>query len=377
MNKIILLGTLMKKLNLSKIIYNNKICKKVLFLCINDKTIPNVKTAMNLLLEVAPKPKGSGVAKNKVCQIKKYDLKIILPIYNAELYIEECLMSLLSQKTKYSFYIVAVNDGSSDSTSQILQKYKSHSNLKIVNQTNSGVAIARNNALKKLDSEYIMFVDSDDRLADNAVEILLDAAYQNNSEIVEGSYHYFRKNKILKSYIHDNKFNVEAFWNIRSFPWGKVMKSSLFENVKFPEGYWFEDTNLMYLVFPNCNNATTLNNIVYWYRYNYNGLTVSSKKKLKSVDTYWILEKMLEDMDALNISKDQKIYEFTLRQIYNNFRRTKYLDESLKKSIFVLSSQLLQRYFPGFKTRNNHFKELERSLRDVDYKNYFLFCSLF
>lgn len=86
---------------------------------------------------------------------------------------------------------------------------------------------------------------------------------------------------------------------------------------------------------------------------------------------------MLEDMEKLNIKKSQETYEMTLFQIHMNFKRTKYMDEAIQKSLFVLSANLLQTQFKNFYTQNNFYKKLEQALRKNDFKEYFSFCILF
>ena len=85
-------------------------------------------------------------------------LSIIIPAYNAENYIEKCLNSI---EDKDSIEIIVINDGSTDKTMEILNKYK---NIKIINNTNHGVSYSRNSGLKVASGKYIMFVDSDDYL---------------------------------------------------------------------------------------------------------------------------------------------------------------------------------------------------------------------
>lgn len=157
----------------------------------------------------------------------------------------------------------------------------------------------------------------------------------------------------------------------------KVIKSSLFENIKYPEGYWYEDTIISYLIFPQCKNASTISDVVYWYRRNPKGNTIASKKKNKCIDTFWILEQMLEDMKKLNIEKTQDIYEETLKQIHLNFIRTQFMDDKVKKSIFILSANIIKTHFKNYNSLDHNYKELEYSLRNNDYNKYFMFCSLY
>lgn len=377
MNFNIIIGETLKKIRLNKLAYKNQLMFKIVSKSINDVNINNSYDARKFLNETSLKPKGRSIIKNNLKE-SIYDLTIIVPAYNVEQYIDECLISILNQKTDYQFKVVVINDESTDSTGEILKKYKTHKNVEIITQKNKGLSGARNAALRQIDSKYIMFVDSDDKLTDNSIQALMKCAFNNDSDIVEGSYYKFNNNNdILERNIHTPQINIHAFNNIRSFAWGKVIKSSLFENICFPEGFWYEDTVFMYLVFPLCKKASTISDCVYLYRHNINGITVTSRKNKKCIDTFWIIESMLDDMKTLGIKKNQDIYEFTLYQIWFNFRRIRYMDVNIQKSIFLLSADLINNNFSSFKTRNKNRVELERALKEYDFIKYYLYCILF
>ncbi|WP_346207846.1 glycosyltransferase family 2 protein [Caldifermentibacillus hisashii] len=370
----VLLGGIIKKIGLSKLFINTTL-GKIFTISLNNELLIKDK-ARELLTTLSPKPEGTSYTTNRILD-EKVDLKIIVPAYNVEVYIDECLGSIFSQKTDYTFSVVVINDGSTDNTRKILNKYERINNLQIIDQPNKGFSGARNRGLKEIDSKYIMFVDSDDKLEQNAIQSLLKTAFENDADIVEGGYYNFGEKGVISKNVHSDNKNINPIGNLRGFPWGKVIRSSLFANLKFPEGFWYEDTIFSYLIYPQCKNASTISDIVYWYRYNPKGISVTSVKNNKCIDTYWILEQMLEDMEKLNIKKSQETYEMTLFQIHMNFKRTKYMDEAIQKSLFVLSANLLQTQFKNFYTQNNFYKKLEQALRKNDFKEYFSFCILF
>ena len=93
---------------------------------------------------------------------KQYDISVILPVYNNVQYLEECLDSVLTEK-RLSIEIVAIDDGSTDGSEQILDEYAGkYENIRVFHQENSGVSIARNLGLEKAKGEYICYLDSDD-----------------------------------------------------------------------------------------------------------------------------------------------------------------------------------------------------------------------
>lgn len=144
--------------------------------------------ALSLLHSFSPDPGTTCVANNKLDS--QFDLQIIIPAYNAEKYIVQCLESALHQDTKYSYLITVVNDGSTDRTPEIIESYhiKFPDRIEVINQENKGFSGARNAALRVLKGRYITFLDSDDVLGEGAVETLLDAANMTDVDIVQGGW---------------------------------------------------------------------------------------------------------------------------------------------------------------------------------------------
>ena len=103
-------------------------------------------------------------------------LSIIVPIYNVEAYVDRCFYSLCNQNLdKECYEIVAINDGTPDSSMQIVEKYAcAYSNVCIVNQINQGVSVARNNGIKRSTGNYLLFVDPDDWIAPDSLKSIYD-----------------------------------------------------------------------------------------------------------------------------------------------------------------------------------------------------------
>ena len=118
----------------------------------------------------------------------KYDVSIIVPVYNAEKNLEICIKSLINQKTNYKYEIICVNDGSSDDSLEILHRLSEYEEkIVIVDQTNGGASKARNSGMKIAKGRYFFFVDADDILPEKTIEVLLKAAKRSNADIVQGS----------------------------------------------------------------------------------------------------------------------------------------------------------------------------------------------
>ncbi|EOU1888151.1 glycosyltransferase [Clostridium perfringens] len=112
-------------------------------------------------------------------------VSVIIPVYNVESYVDDCLNSLINQSFK-CFEVIAINDGSTDNSLKCLEYYRKNSdlNIKIINQKNSGLSASRNRGIKESNGEYILFLDSDDMLDKYAIEKLYGEAKKNNSDLV-------------------------------------------------------------------------------------------------------------------------------------------------------------------------------------------------
>lgn len=128
-------------------------------------------------------------------------LSVIIPIYNAEIYIETCLLSLFEQSLLESeFEVILINDGSTDQSDSVIKTFaKKHSNIKIIEQTNQGVAIARNKGIQLASGKYILFTDADDFISPNTLSTLLSEAIKNNVDILRGNYQYIDENNVVKN----------------------------------------------------------------------------------------------------------------------------------------------------------------------------------
>ena len=145
--------------------------------------------ALKRLHDIHPDVMSSCIRKKPVLICNpQYDLDVIVPIYNAGQFLRPCLDSIFSQKTKYSYRVICIDDGSSDDSGRILdEEYSSKSNALVIHQENRGHSGARNRALDDLNSRYVTFIDSDDRLpSDDVFETMLDAGLGKDYSLVGG-----------------------------------------------------------------------------------------------------------------------------------------------------------------------------------------------
>lgn len=320
--------------------------------------------SQKILTNIYPDPKNSCLCQNEIDP--KFDLQIIVPVYNVEQYIQECIDSILNQSTHYSYIVTIINDGSPDNSRNILKQYESLDNVIIIDQENRGLSGARNKALEHILAKYVIFVDSDDKLANGAIEALLNAATTMNADIVEGGAIYFNNQKIIKRVSYTPGEHLQL---LTGFPWGKIIHSELMKQVHFPEGYCFEDTIFFFLLFDMAQNMARIKDTIYCYRYNQQGITINSKGKPRSLDTFYVTRQLLKDRKTLGLPFSQNMYEKFLCQLRTNFYRTIFLKE-VQLPIFLESCRLKSEYFKDLTITDEKMKLLEEALTTKNYGKY-------
>lgn len=338
------------------------------------KSIVRSDIAKKQLSDFSPKPTGYPIHTNTICEYV-CDLQIIVPAYNAEKYLEECLDSILTQKTKYTYKVVLIDDGSTDRTGEIADRYGQNEHILVIHQINKGFSGARNTGLSRIFAKYIMFVDSDDLLYPDAIESLMNEAVAHNSDIVGGGAIYLQAEKKGRLFTYDKTQTVpSALGVLRGEPWGKVFKAECFQNIIYPEGYWFEDTIFSFLIYPLQSRIRVSDQYAYVYRINEQGITATYKGKNKALDTYWVTEMLMQAHLDLQLPFDDLFLGVFLRQLIMNQRRLSSLPENIQESAFVLSAEMLEKFFSEELVKRARHKPLVRSLQTRNWRLYKFYC---
>ena len=294
---------------------------------------------------------GSCLRDNDLSHKDDYDLEIIIPAYNVEQYIDQCLQSVLNQRSKYKCLIVVINDGSTDDTRQHLANYENCPDIEIIDQKNAGLAAARNAALRHIRGRYVTFVDSDDWLLPGAVDVLMDTATQHDADIVEGCFRLFIGARFYPGYSHP--FEVYDCWTgqLQGYACGKVLRAELFAHVCFPEGYLFEDTLMTLILFPRCHRIVTIPDDIYVYRFNPVGITATAGLSPRAVESLLVTIQLMEDGAT---SGQQTSYSLH--------------SPSVNHHVFAIFCRLLRQYYEGYTTSDPHLQPLEHALLTKDYR---------
>lgn len=186
-------------------------------------------------------------------------VSIIVPIYNVELYVERCINSIINQ-TYRNIEIILVNDGSTDKSLEIIKQFeKNDKRIQILNKENGGQASARNLGIEISNGDYLIFVDSDDYLDLNSIRECVKAVNRFNSDLIIFDYYSLTQNK---------KKLVEVGTKLSEctvFPWNKFYHKKLWSEVKFPEGFWYEDLGIIPIVVSQAINIHKIDKSLYFY----------------------------------------------------------------------------------------------------------------
>ena len=218
-------------------------------------------------------------------------ISIIIPVYNADMYVRQCLDSVVRQ-TYTNLQILIVDDGSFDSSYDICKEYeKKDKRIELYRTKNNGLSAARNFLLEKANGQYLSFIDSDDYIELDMYEKLISKIKLNNC-----SYVLFRANKVKNSKIvgtlgenNKNDDEIDDSYNIGlkilkdeigSQVWKFLYPIEAFESIRFPVGLKWEDLHVTYLVLMSYpGKILVINDLLYNYRLNNNGISLGKDTK--------------------------------------------------------------------------------------------------
>lgn len=297
-------------------------------------------------------------------------ISVIIPIYNVEKYLPQCLESVINQ-TYRNLEVICINDGSPDNSLEILEEYKKKdSRIKVINQQNQGLAGARNTGLDIACGEFIFFLDSDDWLPLNAIELLYNKQKEEKADIVIGGRSTITFKKELEFLPKDygrtltfEEYIEKSFKdsNFRAVAWGKLYKREIIQKNKlyFPKGLLYEDLLFVMKYLYYSNKIVILSKDIYNYRYNrensiVNSINIKDIDCLKNVDElerFFIEKKFKEILEKdyyVKYIMEWIIYatigKFFKKSIEYKFFK-KYIIELKKNKIFIKYTRMYLKLF--------------------------------
>ena len=213
-------------------------------------------------------------------------ISIIVPVYNVEQYLDRCITSIRNQ-TYRNIEIILVNDGSTDCSGSICEKYKEmDSRVKVIHQKNAGPSEARNKALYIASGKSITFIDADDYVADDYIMYLYDLLTKNDADVACCNTEIFEKDVIVKQKKKKKEYvmNLEEALcemlyekNFSNSVWGKLYKKEVLLGITFPKGKIFEDMYTTYKILLKSNRIVYGNIKKYYYMKHKNSIMSTTK----------------------------------------------------------------------------------------------------
>lgn len=291
-------------------------------------------------------------------------ISVIVPVYNVEDYLEECIDSILNQ-TYSNLEIILVDDGSPDNCGQICDDYaKKDNRIKVIHKENGGLSDARNIGIENSIGKYITFIDSDDCVNKKYIEILYNQLINTKSDISVCSYKTFndfyidedfklndteiltRQEILLKLYGENNRINYVVSW-------GKLYKKKLFDTISFPKGKIHEDEYTTYKLYEECNLVSYTSLQLYYYRVR-NDSIMKKKISRKRLDALQAFDEQLDYYRKQN-NKDIEI-------------------RCCREYCLLLSCLFLKfkedRDYKACKLIKKRIRELHKDAKNMDYKHF-------
>lgn len=269
-------------------------------------------------------------------------ISIIVPVYNVEDYLENCIDSILNQTFK-DFELILVNDGSTDKSLEICEHYKDiDDRVCIIDKKNGGLSSARNAGLNIAKGEYIGFVDSDDYIHPQMYEILYNQIVKNQADISICNYEevynydegYFQYNENNKSdIIIEYLSNIQSLERIDSpeevifvVAWNKLYKREIFKDLRYKHGIIHEDEYIIHRILYKCEKVVYIKSPLYFYMQR-DGSIMQKRTQITRIDYLLALSDRIKFFDEKGLkdlqNKYERLYFVEMFNIYPKFKKYK------------------------------------------------------
>ena len=291
-------------------------------------------------------------------------VSVIVPVYNVQDYIEECLLSIMNQSYK-EIEIIAVNDGSKDDSLLVLEKMQARdSRIIILNKENGGLSDARNYGIKHSTGDYYLFVDSDDVIHENMVEELLESLMKENADIAVSDMEYFYEDSNERKYSSGGTFettnckkNPELI-AINNSACNKLFKKELFQDVEFPFRKYYEDLALIPILLYKAKAVSKVNKAFYYYRQRKGSIAHSANRKI--FDIYDALDGIYayvkEHGNESEILDEIHHLYITHGLILTTLRIKDFDEKDVRKDYLLENIQRLEKSYPEY-ARDAYYKK--------------------
>ncbi|MEM9075515.1 MAG: glycosyltransferase [Bacteroidota bacterium] len=277
-------------------------------------------------------------------EVEPIKISVIVPVYKVENYLKRCVDSVLCQSYK-NLQIILVNDGSPDNCGKICDEFKKKdSRIEVIHQKNKGLSGARNSGLEKVKGEYVAFVDSDDWIAPNMLEVLIEKILKHKAQIIECDFKSTNEEKnnrrincdkaeIVESRIEALSRTIE---NHSFSVWKRLYHKDLISGLRFIEGKNSEDVYFTFSAFSKMEKLVVVPCKLYYYYVGSESIT-RGKYTLKTLDSFDAAAYLFENIN-LEYNNDlvQQTANFFSKIIMYNYKCLHLNKKNIEKSDFYL-----------------------------------------
>lgn len=305
-------------------------------------------------------------------------VSVIVPAYNAGKYLGFCLDTVIAQTHK-NLEIIVVDDGSTDNTGKICDEYANKdSRIKVIHQKNHGVAFTRNVGLDNATGEYIAFIDSDDYVKSNYIEVLLETCTENCSNITICKSIDTYKRELFDLPVSYNARTYESMFLLKNVSYldvcyevviSMIFHKSVFDDLRFPVGLIYEDSYIYYDLIKNAGKITFIDTVLYYYYLSSNSI-MRSDFSIKKYDILSAFDRKLAVLTENNCKNSIYIvyrdYLYTVSRIIG---QTKYCDKFTSEFKKQKIKELRKKYreLKRINKNNPYFKGRFKLVSDLLY----------
>lgn len=223
-------------------------------------------------------------------------ISVIIPVYNVEQYLPQCVESILAQ-TYQRLEIILVDDGSTDGSGRLCDALvQRDKRVRVIHKPNGGLSDARNAGTEACNGEFVFYLDSDDYLEQDAIMALVSIQSESQAEIVIGNYSYTYADHediaqpdtgTIQKYTRKEAISLLMQGKLQTFAWGKLIRADIAKRHPFPLGKLFEDHFWTHLVFQDCETAVYSSKPMVHYRQRENSISYTFNLKRLDIIEGW------------------------------------------------------------------------------------------
>ena len=271
-------------------------------------------------------------------------VSVIIPVYNDEKYLANCIDSVLKQSYS-NLEIILVDDGSTDKTPEICEKYRGkYQNIRVLHKKNGGVGSSRNAGLAMATGDYVLFIDDDDWIEGNHIEELYNLLKKTDADIAVANFNYFFEERATYGYVIRNEDYFEKIYTPQEWfgieyettpynmslmfvvPWGKLYKRALFNNIVYPVNKRVEDDLTTWKIYLLANKISYMNKPLYFHRVFDDSVSAQASKT-----AVFPLEAVEERIALLS----QIGFDVSMEKQAYRYRLNIYLEDALKDGDYL------------------------------------------